>query len=336
MNYSDISVVIRGLIVGNGDSDPKKQFTKLSLLSVRKHLPGAQIILSTWKGSDVSGLDYDEVVFSDPPTDIFFMQPDGTRKFMAINNQIITAHAGLERVTRPFALLTRSDMTLTGTSFIQYFEQFNQDVPGGIVKKRIVMLPTYNPRRSPVFNLLFNPSDWFYFGLAEDVKKLFNIPLMGDQDLFGEKIDGCYKHELNYEAEQYTWSAFVKKYTGKNPLPAPRYYSDALLQESEESYVRNTIMVPAPDANLLCLKMPFAGYGARPILSQGLYTFQEYKKLYNRYSDKKIVFAYNPFENFAYTLALGFRVWLRKLSPKIYKKFVNHVRKSHGSQNLLK
>lgn len=51
----DISVVVQGAI------DP--HLTPMCLQSIRKHLPGAEIILSTWQNSRVDGLNYDKLVF---------------------------------------------------------------------------------------------------------------------------------------------------------------------------------------------------------------------------------------------------------------------------------
>lgn len=57
-SYSrEISIVIQGKV------DIEK--TLKCIESVREYLPGAEIILSTWKGENVKGLDYDQVIFSD-------------------------------------------------------------------------------------------------------------------------------------------------------------------------------------------------------------------------------------------------------------------------------
>ena len=47
----EISVIVQGPI--------HKKRTKKTLQSIRTNLPNAEIILSTWEGSDVKGLDFD-------------------------------------------------------------------------------------------------------------------------------------------------------------------------------------------------------------------------------------------------------------------------------------
>jgi len=329
----EISVVVRGLIVGNDQADEKKKFTKRSLASVRKYLPGAQIILSSWEGSDVSGLDYDDLVLTKPLDGLYTMSPNGKPKLMAVNNQITTSQNGLKKVRGEYTLNMRSDMILAGAGFIDYFIKYNEGGDGELFKKKVVVLPTYNPRRPTKY--LFNICDWFFFGLTEDIKNLFDIPLMNEDAMRGEKINGYYPWDKNFESEQYIWTTFLKKYKDIN-FPYNYYFTEEALKSSEESYARNTIMVPAHKAKIMCLRMPHAGYGAYPILSHGLYTFNEYKKMYNRYNTPRIFYVPNPVEDLLYFIFLDLRLFIKKASPNLYKKIINLIRESNGSSDLLK
>ena len=55
----DIAVVVQGAI--------DKENTPKCLMSIRKFLPDAEIILSTWEDSDVAGLDYDNLLLNKDP-----------------------------------------------------------------------------------------------------------------------------------------------------------------------------------------------------------------------------------------------------------------------------
>ena len=55
----DISVVVQGPI--------HKTRTKKCLQSIRKNLPAAEIILSTWQNSSVNGMDFDILVANEDP-----------------------------------------------------------------------------------------------------------------------------------------------------------------------------------------------------------------------------------------------------------------------------
>ena len=54
-----MSVVVQGAI--------DKDYTSKCLASIRKYLPEAEIILSTWEGCDVEGLDYDNLLLNKDP-----------------------------------------------------------------------------------------------------------------------------------------------------------------------------------------------------------------------------------------------------------------------------
>lgn len=329
----EISVIVRGLIVGNDQTDERKKFTKRSLASVRAYLPEAQLILSTWKGADVSGLDYDDLVLSDPPASIYMALPDGTPRPTSANNQIVSTQNGLKKARGKYALVMRSDVVLVGAGFMKYFLAYNKNNDSDLLKKRVVVLPTYSPR-GPV-TLLFSVCDWFFFGLTDDVKNIFDIPLMDERAFRGETINGYYPRESNFEAEQYLWTSFLEKHRDID-FPYNYYYSEEARASSERSYAQNIIMVPAPRAGALCLKMPHAGYGARPILSHGLYTFNEYKEIYNRYNSRKIFYIPNPIERLSYSLLLRSRLFMKKASPTFYKKAINFIRRRNGSNDLLK
>ncbi len=333
ISYTDISVIVRGLVVGAGENDERRKFTKRSLESVRRYLPGAEIILSTWKGSDVDGLHYDRVLFSDEPERIEMAFADGRVKLVAANHQIITSQSGLEHVQRKYALVMRSDMVLNDTGFLRYFVKYASSPPIGFLKHKIVVLPTYNPRRVPA--PIYNVCDWMYFGYTEDVRAVFEIPLMTVDTLRGEKKGGYYQMEQNSESEQYIWSSFLRKYTAVH-IPQFDAVSPRDIQLSEESYARHVIMLPAHKAGVQCLKMPHAGYGARPWLSQGLYTWNEYRRLCYRYSMHTTYVLPHIVEMIGYASMLRMRNAIHQSMPGVYRSIVNMIRKAHGSFNLLK
>ena len=59
MDTKDISVIVQGAI--------NKNETIKCLQSIRQYLPGAEIILSTWEGSNITDLDYDNLILSKDP-----------------------------------------------------------------------------------------------------------------------------------------------------------------------------------------------------------------------------------------------------------------------------
>jgi len=150
----------------------------------------------------------------------------------------------------------------------------------------------------------------------------------------GVKVNGGYPAEENFGTEQYLWLNFLRKYRNVY-FPYCSYNTPEALALSEKSYAENAIMVPAHKAGFFSLKMPHAAYSARPFLSQGLYTFNEYKEMYNRYNAHKIFYIPNPFENLAYSIMLHGRSFTKKIAPGLYEAVVNTVRRKNKSNDLL-
>jgi hypothetical protein len=164
-NPTEISVVVQGPLHGD--------LTRRALQSVRQHLPGSEIILSTWARSDVSGLGYDRLVLSEDPGG--YPQPHDPRFFYNVNRQIVSTAAGLRAAGRPFAVKLRSDMLLTGRGFLDYFNRYTKrSADYAVFERRVVCLTGVNPERHVS---LFMPGDWFSFGLTTDLLRLWDIPL---------------------------------------------------------------------------------------------------------------------------------------------------------------
>jgi len=333
IDSSEISVIVRGLIVGKKEDEPLSRYTKRSLESIRKILPDAQIILSSWEGSDVTDLIYDNIILSKEPEKIFMLSSENIPKLMTVNNQIKATQAGLKLATRPYVISMRSDIIIEKRTFLKYFKKYSKNMSPDILEKPILTLPTYNPKKQ---SFLFDICDWFYFGTKKDIAELFSIPLMEESKLRGEKINGLYLIKNNLESEQYIWINFLNTHGYSIKLLNINYIDSALLKLCEKTYGLYTIMIPAHLAGIKCLKMPKAGYSARPWLSQGLYTFNEYKRLRNKYSDKKVFIFPNFIEDFFYNLSTFTRKTIKNKLPRFYKHIVNMIRRLNGSSNLLK
>jgi hypothetical protein len=86
---AQISVIVQGAI------DPK--LTLPCLRSIRAHLPGAEIILSTWEGSKTEGLDCDLLVLNaDPGGKKHDFVHDGVNN---TNRQLVSIQGGLAKAS---------------------------------------------------------------------------------------------------------------------------------------------------------------------------------------------------------------------------------------------
>jgi hypothetical protein len=169
---SDISVIVQGSICRQAtEAGNCRPSTQQVTDSVRKHLPHAHLILSTWKGEDVDGLDYDELVLSDDPGSL------GDRAVISYANilrQIISTRSGLAKANRRYALKIRSDTEITSAVFLSdWYSYASRGIRPAIFKSRILVSAIFTPQPvscpSPYF-----VSDFFSFGFTHDLIKLWD------------------------------------------------------------------------------------------------------------------------------------------------------------------
>ena len=129
----DISVIVQGVI--NIKETPK------CLKSIRKYLPDAEIILSTWEDSDISGLDYDIVVLNQDPGAIIIEEFSHKVVYNNMNRQLLTTQEGLKKASRKYAMKLRSDLILTSDKFLKYFDEFQNRTDNYKLFERKIIVP---------------------------------------------------------------------------------------------------------------------------------------------------------------------------------------------------
>ena len=175
LNESDLTFIIQGAI---SDSVTLKR----SIQSIRKYFPNAKIILSTWKGSDCKKYDIDDLVLSDDTkiVDYFYKNQNILNN---INRQIISSKNGLKKSKTKYSVKLRNDMVFTSNNLLKILGNLKTNKCKHFDLRAELVTPTdlcINPEKS---SLLFHLNDWIVGGLTEDVKKVFDIPLMNKKDL---------------------------------------------------------------------------------------------------------------------------------------------------------
>lgn len=205
---SEISIIVQGPVVEN--------LTRRCLLSIRKIFPESELILSTWNFTPVDKLPFDKVVFSEDPGGILLAETKTHKYYSNINRQIISTKAGLNAATRKYAIKFRTDMLFFSSNFLNFFflypfrnEQYR------FLKNRLIVSTIFSP--NPSRNKKpFSISDWFTFGLTEDVKNLWNIPLAPEPETSlwfkSHPLPSSEKDTMRYRPEQYIWLSFLRKY----------------------------------------------------------------------------------------------------------------------------
>lgn len=133
-------------------------------------MPCAKIILSTWEGSDIEGLDFDEAVLSADPGG-FPAQNIKNPVICNVNRQIVSTRNGINAVDTPYAAKLRTDFCIEHSGFLDWFFRYSEK---DNVEHRVIVSDkfTRNPRIvTRRIRRAFHPSDIFLFGYTEDLKK---------------------------------------------------------------------------------------------------------------------------------------------------------------------
>lgn len=284
----DISFVVQGPIVRS-----PLVTTAGVCASIRRYFPGAEIILSTWEGSDVEGVDCDRLVTSADPGQLPFAQNT--------NRQIVSARAGIEQATRPMVMKTRTDILFTSNAVLSYWGIWQKRAEQlRLTRERILVPHVYQRKPSYLYPTAFHPTDWCFFGLREDVALLFDIPRLTPQDAVCAvsanpltRIHWWWSDECTYAApEQYIWVSALRKRFNEIAFEQFFHLTPLSLYQTELSFANNLVILNAYDQfGILCPKYPDAG---RAFADFTLYDHGDWLELYDLYCIRELPFAAEP------------------------------------------
>ena len=175
IKYYDITFVVQGPIAIDTNDNVLENVTARCLQSIRQFYPKSKILLSTWEGSNIDGLDYDAVILNKDPGGL----DGGVQKwFNNINRMIVTTHAGIEKSTTKYVAKIRADFY-----FVEYidildhykseYREHRETFKQSVFKQPILMCMS----KSHHDYFLYYISDWFHIGLREDMLKLWGVKL---------------------------------------------------------------------------------------------------------------------------------------------------------------
>lgn len=217
----DISVVIQGPIAWEIDEIRGVGLTIAAAQQIRKLMPNAEIILSTWAGQKFDAVEYDILVLSEDP-DAQGDWPSYTPN--NVNRQIVSTVAGLKKVTREYTLKIRTDTVLETTYFLKSFDRTKPlRSSAQNVFSRPILTNNFSSRctssilkRLPDHPLPFHPSDHVSFGHTHDMMFLWDIPLQTQEDalyFMDRSHPNRFRlHELSrLTPEQYIFTSALRK-----------------------------------------------------------------------------------------------------------------------------
>lgn len=284
----DVSVVVQGPIV---------EGTRRALESVRRVLPRAQVILSTWEGSPVEGLPCDRLVTTADPGWSYLLT-EGTGARTNIDRQIVSTQAGLRCADRPYTLKFRTDLELTHAGFLSYFGRYPARLAEWrVFSERLIVCDHFsrNPARrnltlpraaAPRAVRAFHPSDMAAFGLTEDVQTYWDaqLPTLTLDDLSPDERarvppEAESKRFIRRVPEQYLWLDCLRRVCDLQVAEGAEE-SEPLRDLAERSLVNNFVILRRAQFGVVLPRHPLN-------LGQWstLYTFRDYLELYHRVCD---------------------------------------------------
>jgi len=286
ISQEEITIVVQGPV------DP--ELTPRCLSSIHNVFPHSPVILSTWKGSDLSVVEpYNiKVLLNDDPG----CMPRGAdpgSKPNNVNRQIVSARNGVNAVDTKYALKIRADFLMMSDSFLSEFGRYDKYEESYRVFKQRVLVCMFGTRKAKGFhyNLPFHVSDFCSFGLTDDLQNLYNIPLATHEEFIYHKIHSEIKQETyainRYNAEQTIVINFLRK---NNKTVWCEYSTDInedIIDDSNHYIVNN--FVP----------LSFRRYGVVPMKKHLLpshnmkmycdyITHREWLDMYRQYCDSKL------------------------------------------------
>lgn len=269
---TDISIVVQGAVSPD---------TIRVVQQLQRNFCGAEIIISTWLGSDLKGIYVEKIVQSDDPGCV--VADFVTQTMNNINRQLVSTKAGIAAATRPFILKTRTDIVFHSADFLKYFEKYDA-VQSTYFRNRL-LLCNYYTRNPRVFGTCFHPSDWILFGRAEDIRTYYNgIPLMPEEEggwFLNHSKDSTFftNYICRYTPEQHIFLSFLNK---KQNVHCSCYYdrTPEMIIETECAFAECFVVLDYQNQ----IKITFPKYNPNRYLEKyTLISHWQWKALYMHY-----------------------------------------------------
>lgn len=234
----EISVVIQGPLYR---SLAPTRGIDACVASVRKHLPHAEIIVSTWADEDLSDIDADHIVTSADPG--VLLDFNGNRH--NTNRQLASTLTGIRAASRSHILKLRSDHILTGSN-IAVMGAYDSRIPlrARLLRQPITVTTLFirNPAKVP---LLFHLSDLVQFGTREDMLSFWDQQIWHQEEVFARyPCKNPIGNFVGYSAmrmtpEQCLMLGFMRKKGYDISLQTPGDISPELVELSERLLSEN-------------------------------------------------------------------------------------------------
>ena len=249
---SDISFVFQGPVTHRGGD------LVSNVQSTKKTFPDAEYLLSTWEGADESVFShFDKVILNKDPGSVLIDFVTGYPN--NILRQVVSAANGLKAASSRYAVKIRTDFSVANAGCIDRWSAFTPADPEMLCFSKpvaIISLGCNDPLRTTG---LFHCSDFFYFGLKEDLLLYWDV----EEQVRNEKnrtltLTEKVFHPLyglsfsRLASEQELLRNFIqKKYNNQFKMDFRDEFSKELLSLSERILLNNFVLLEAADAGVV-------------------------------------------------------------------------------------
>jgi hypothetical protein len=249
MTYSsDFTFVVQGPVVA-GSPLTTHDCTR----SIRRFFPESRIILSTWEGSNVTGIDCDELLLNvDPgaPCDSCFPGSPYNRP-NSVNRMIVSTAAGIAASRTPWSVRVRSDFVFTTAALLELDstcrELFGKTDPRWQVFEEPILCPSLYAVDTFKQPLAYHPSDMLHVGRTTDLRRLWNAPLMTPGQLafcIHNDLDNHeYRLAMQFVPEQWVWLSCLSRAGIACHTPSWYYHISPAIEHDSIRLLLNNFMV---------------------------------------------------------------------------------------------
>ena len=275
IDSGEISVVIQGAF--------DNLITPKTINSIKKYLPKAEIILSTWEGTSVpENLSVDKILLNKDPGCYAYNNSPKAKK-NNVNRQIVSTFNGLKSATRKYVLKIRTDFILTGNNFLNYFDKYKKVNPKYQLFEKRVLACSFFSRQPEILKMPFFMSDLIFFGLTKDVLKLFDIPLYPKEEEFVVEYQGFLWNR--YAPEQYIFCSALKKNNLPFSLKNTWDLTEKNIEQTHNYFVNNFVFLSFGQYDII----PSDSIVKIDLCYSDCYTLFRWKNLYKKYVDSEFI-----------------------------------------------
>lgn len=286
MRFDDrqLAFVVQGPILRGSQASASPCPTALCLAGIRRNFPGAEIILSTWRGSDVHGLVFDVLVENEDPGPLAYAVASGANA--NFNRMLASSRNGIASATRKYVVKTRTDILFSNNALAGWLERFTRRSADLVAFQERVVVPTVfsvQPRRG-IENRLYHLSDWLQAGLRGDIETLWSCPPAAEisESDSGQAFPASSGRLslTRYSNEQYLWLHVARRVVSDLKLEHAWDHESIKLQQFEQ-FVANEVVLLEP--RQLGIRNLHYKLGLTAELNN--FTHGEWRRLYRKYCD---------------------------------------------------